>query len=320
MVERHNLSRGPVGYVFDLILAVIARACILLCFSEYIFFNEGPVLEFLGHGAITAKLGTVVELVAFYCLPASLLLVLEPKMTSWPRVIAAGAFIGWSIEAAMVPAVYEYPPLSYFWTSVFWHALVDVAFGCVILRQVFAQGAIVSRVIWVIGLAIAGTVWSTWAWAEVSLTRHAILELTALIAALLFIGYLGAGRFYPQPVGRVMIRIAIGANIAFGILWGVGFVPWSLGLAVLIAVNTAAFLAMSDGAITLSANKVGLPQLAPLVLYIPVGSVSYEALVHIDQSAVIGEIMILIMVIVGAGVYLLTLGSALRDWRNRQPR
>ena len=226
---------------------VLGAAMILLAFSEFVFVNEGPVRTLTEAGGIGDLLGDLGLLVAFYVAPALLLLALDPFVTTWLRALFAGAFVGWSIEAALVPAAYEAVPFSYAWTSVSWHAVVTVGLGYLALRAARrARPAVLAAVAVVAGAAWG--VWATWPWGQLRLDLAEFATLAAVVAGLLTAGYwLVDGAVPPAERGRGLLWIAVGINGALWLLNAVVFPLQALGLAVVAGVTGLALVRAPRG-------------------------------------------------------------------------
>lgn len=200
--------------MFKISGSVLGAAMILLAFSEYIFVNEGPVAALLGAASPRVFVATLGAMLAFY-LPAGLLLAaLGPAMSTWTRALLVGAFVGWAIEAAMVPAAYEAVPVSYLWTSVSWHAVIDVCLGYLAFRLVMRRS-------WRAGLAgavavgFAWGVWATWVW---DVARLSLIDF-ALMAAVI-VGLWTLGTLLADRSGATMPRWTLWAAVAMnGLLW-----------------------------------------------------------------------------------------------------
>ncbi|MCF2872351.1 hypothetical protein L0664_14850 [Octadecabacter sp. G9-8] len=286
----------------------------MLAFSEFFFFNEGSVRHFLEAPGAIGKALHISELILFYCLPGSLLLALEPMMTTWPRTILAGAFVGWSIEAAMVPVAYENVPFSFFWTSVSWHALIDVCLGWVVLRRIFGTGKTLTKVFGAVTLGCLTALWSTWAWADLALEAGQFAEIIAVGLALQAAGYLLSGRSAKQPVlGRTGFWFAIGINLACWALWAAIFLPVSIGLLVLATLNGLLLMGASAGESIQTSNKLGLHGLLPLLLALPGGVLGYWMIKITGYSNEIGELAVLLVAFGGILIYAIAAISALRD-------
>lgn len=295
------------------VLAILARACVLLAFSEFVFFNEGPVLHFLEAPDVTGKGLQIGELILFYCLPGSLLLALEPMMTTWPRTILAGAFVGWSIEAAIVPVAYENPPFSFFWTSISWHALIDVCLGWVMFRKLLFSGRAQTKLIAAASLGGLTALWSTWAWSDLQLSAAGFAEVISVAVALLIVGYclLRVCEMKP-PMGRVGFWLAVGINLACWGLWAVLFIPISLGLAVMAALNGVLlyWAIRKDQAKPPTPNLVGV---GSLLIAIPFGLLGFWIIEMSGMSAQIGEFAVVFVSFGGLLFYAGAVFYALRD-------
>lgn len=221
-------------YVLHFLTATVARACILLAFSEFVFLNEMPVLQTVAGPSVQSNLWHLAQLILFYCLSGSLLLVLEPYMISWPKTFFVGAFVGWSIESVLVPVAYEAIPLSYFWTSVAWHGVWDVMLACVLMR-LWMQSRLRDAFV---GFAFVGLFWgqwATWPWDDMQLTLEQFIWTTAIVGGLLAFGY----RFYrPMPDSPALIFWgAIATNLLFWSFWAVMTPLAAAGLAVVALAN-----------------------------------------------------------------------------------
>jgi hypothetical protein len=215
-------------------ISALARACILLAFSEYIFFNEAPGLALAQATTVAAAALHLGEMLLYYMLAGSLLYVLEPLATSWHRALLVGAFVGWSIEAAMVPVAYENVPFSYFWTAVSWHAVVDVCLGVFVFRAALS-GPVWRLILLLVALGPAWAVWTTWAWDEAKLTPTEFAQLAAAVTLLLI---LGMALLRPGPVPQVPrwgAALVIGVNLSFWALWASMALVAAFGLALLAA-------------------------------------------------------------------------------------
>ena len=218
--------------------AVLGAAMILLAFSEFVFVNEDPVISVIGAEDGATLLAHVGELVLFY-VPAGLALAaLEPLITSWTRAILAGAFVGWAIEAAVVPVAYEAAPLSYLWTSVGWHAVVDVAFGYLAFRIAMRAGWPMALVA-ALGLGIAWPLWATWTWPDLQLNLAEFARLAGVVAILTTAGCWLSDRGFP---GRGLRHRGwlVAAIVVNGALWMTNAVPYPIeagGLFVLAALT-----------------------------------------------------------------------------------
>ncbi|MEO0665431.1 MAG: hypothetical protein AAFY97_06805, partial [Pseudomonadota bacterium] len=76
------------------------------------------------------------------------------------QALLAGGLVGWVTEAAMVPAVYEAPPLSFVWTSLAWHAPVDVVLGLWLLPRLLDRPARLAALLVLVGAAMG--IWANW--------------------------------------------------------------------------------------------------------------------------------------------------------------
>lgn len=138
----------------------IATAAALLAWSEFLFVNEGPTRDLLGPDGASG----LVSYLGFYLIPAAAWLAL--CRLSWParwwQAVLAGSIVGWVIEGAVVPAVYEAPPFSFLWTSVAWHAPVDVLLGLWVLPRILSGEAGWHLPALLLPLGLLFGVWAHW--------------------------------------------------------------------------------------------------------------------------------------------------------------
>lgn len=303
-----------------IVIAIITRACVLLAFSEFIFFNEGPVIDFLAAGGLIGKAEYLATMVGFYCLSGALLLALEPLMTTLPRAILAGAFVGWSIEAALVPASYENVPFSYFWTAITWHAVIDVTFGWMIWRQVFAAGSTGRQAGVAIALGVFTAVWSTWTWSVVDLDMARFATVMVAITLLLTLGYCADARWpMTVPLGRLGFWLAFGVNLAFWAIWATVLPLPAAGLA-LVAAITWLLLTWAPAGHSATVGGVDMWRgLWSIVLVMPAAMVVFVALRAWADPVLLGELIVPLVAFGGLIFYFLAAGIAVRQ-RTRRSR
>ncbi|MEM1236685.1 MAG: hypothetical protein AAGI10_06930 [Pseudomonadota bacterium] len=176
--------------ILTLRLAVLwaATAAALLGWSEFIFVNEGPVRSILDAGWAVHTLG----LWAFYLIPAAALLALWRLRwpATWWQAVVAGCLVGWIIEGAMVPAVYEAAPLSFVWTSMAWHAPVDVMLGLWLLPRLMDRD--VSAWALALTLSACGVAVGIWALWTVGNAQDALNMTAWAYGSVLLLGISGA--------------------------------------------------------------------------------------------------------------------------------
>lgn len=136
--------------------------------SEHVFFNEGPaeaLLRALNSNPFDA-IASQLEIAAFYAIPAALAL----AAMAWRgcaglgRAMLIAALVGFAIEGAVVPAVYEAVPISYLWTSIAWHGPVTVGLGLFLMPRLLARLAPFAMAATALGAGVVWGVWTTWVW------------------------------------------------------------------------------------------------------------------------------------------------------------
>lgn len=268
------------------LLGMLSRACLLLAFSEFIFFNEEPALALARAESPVAALAHLAEATAYYLMPGALLYLLEPHATNWRRTLLVGAFVGWSIEAAMVPVAYEAIPVSYFWTSVSWHAVIDVCLGIFVLRAALSW-PLTRLVPLLVAIAVGWAVWSTWPWAEVKITAPEFALLVAGVVGLVLIGMALMRPAQVSPLGRVGTGVVLFVNLGMWTIWATAAPIAAGGLALLAALTGwALWLGRAPGAPQICVKQAVAP--ARYALLVAMGGLAwavYAALVAFDLGA-----------------------------------
>jgi hypothetical protein len=154
----------------QLLAAISGTALVMAAWSEFVFYNEGPaeaLISALDQGVLTG-ISFLVEMGLFYLIPSTCLVGLVGLFggVGTARILLIGALVGYSIEGAMVPAVYEAVPLSYLWTSVAWHGPITVALGVFVLPRLMAENPVFKMAIRSALLGIAWAIWTTWTWVD----------------------------------------------------------------------------------------------------------------------------------------------------------
>lgn len=156
---------------FERTLFLIGCSMILAFFSEFLFYNEGPVDEVLTKLSAPAMLiSTYIELTLFYLLaiaPGVLLLNFVRASNLW-SIFLAGGVIGLCIEGLIVPVIYFELPVSLIWTSLSWHPIIDVIFGLWVLQiWLRTKSFVFNAIVWAV-IGILWGAWSTWPIGHVS--------------------------------------------------------------------------------------------------------------------------------------------------------
>lgn len=234
------------GGIRNRVLSILGSALILMFFSEFFFVNEGPVntVMSLRSAPVPALIG-LVETTAFYALAAWAFLLLLPAARRWglAGIFLAACLFGWITEGAIVPVVHEAPPVSWIWTSVSWHAPIDVLLGLFVLRHVLNTARLGVSVVVHILTGIGWGVWSTWTWSDPDALHLSGTEFLffATITTLIWV------------LGLVLMSHAQDWTAVTPERWGVFLFVWILGL-----VWAYLFLPFSIGPLTLSAAALWL--------------------------------------------------------------
>jgi hypothetical protein len=294
----------------------LGAAMVLLAFSEFVFVNEEPVGRVLDSEGTGALLVTA-QFLAFYMLTGVLYAGFAPWLTSWPRVFLAGAFLGWSIEAAMVPVAYENIPFSYAWTAISWHAVVDVAFGLALYPLALRAG-LAAAIGATLAFGLCWAAWSTWVLPWMDLPPAEFARLAAVVVALLVAGYallFACGTARPSRRGRQALWAAGALNLALWAIWATGFPVAAAGLAVLAAFTAFAFRRAPEGRLDIWAGaptgalRLALPALAGVTATIAYSAMHRRGLVP-EAELLTGGAMIL-----GLVIFALAVAAALRPGR-----
>lgn len=134
----------PIGSVaretFSRLLTVYGTGLVLMFFSEYYFFNEGPVGDLMNLFTGVEGAGVIgyIEFTVFYAFFAAwfLLPVYYFRVRSFWALYLAGGFFGIATEGLVVPLIYTE---SLTWPALSWHVFVDVILGWYIVRAVLAK-------------------------------------------------------------------------------------------------------------------------------------------------------------------------------------
>jgi len=151
------------GNIFTRLLTIFGTGLILLFFSEYFFFNEGPadkMTRVVAGGKKTLLLGYI-ELSLFYSLFSVWLLfpIFYFKIRSfWALYLVAG-FFGIATEGIVIPLIYTE---SLIWPALSWHVLVDVLFGWFLVRFLLTKNNPFYTVPLAVSIGLAWAFWAPW--------------------------------------------------------------------------------------------------------------------------------------------------------------
>ncbi len=232
------------------LVSVFGTALLLMFFSEYYFLNEGPVRAVLANLSGEIEPMKFLELVMYYCLFSYVFLIVLEKfsVSSIAALVLAGSIYGWATEAMVVPLAHEAPPISWFWTSISWHALIDVILGWYLIRLAMRHMSAPKLVLLFVLTGVFWAVWATWFWAGDEPGALAPLSAGqfwgyAFATGAVWIGGMGlADRGAMHSFQTSKLEVGLVGLIGIGLLGitGLAFLPWSLGLVVLIGLSFAA--------------------------------------------------------------------------------
>jgi hypothetical protein len=212
---------------------------IFLFFSEYVFVNEGAVRDLvaLGRGGSFSDLVAVAEMFLTYGFFAyGFLIVLGyfRASTIWSLFLAA-AILGWIIEGVVIGVVYEAIPLSFAWTAIGWHAIIDVLIGFVLVRKVLGLNRLALTAAMATGIGLFWGVFATWTRGtpgeDITVFSGTDFTVFAFAAAVIWIGStmlvckLGGTEFRASRMERVVV---FGVMAALAALMASTALPWSL--------------------------------------------------------------------------------------------
>lgn len=305
------------------LITLLGTGLILGFFSEFYFLNEGPVFELvaaLKAGPVAAIIG-LGELALYYALfGAPFLIALGAfKVGNWRGLILAGGLYGLSAEASVVPMVYEAPPLSFVWTSLSWHTLVDVVLGWWLLRL-----ALRGRMLWAIGLPVAlglfWGVWATWFWGEapeMALSLEDFAVMAWVTGAALLLGTFMADRAPASTFRAGWIEIAVVAalSLAMFTLTALPYLPLlPLAILAIVGLTILALRAQSGGAVSPGLARLNARPPAwryALLLLIPTAATASYGVVLTTGFRMQSELVVLPLTLAGALSFLYALAAGL---------
>jgi hypothetical protein len=144
------------------ILAFLAAGCILMFFSEFLFYGEfnpdaGPGLPVMRElimmwGVYTGMAWLTLAILHIF------------RARSLPAVFLAGAVYGWILEGVVVSTVYEAFPTQIHFTALAWHAPLDVVIGFYVIPRMLRSRSRRPITLLSIALGIFWGFWAIWPW------------------------------------------------------------------------------------------------------------------------------------------------------------
>jgi len=315
--------------VFFRILALYGSAFIMAFFSEFVFLNEVLVIDLIAelHNKPFVAFVNILEIVTFYALFTFpfLLALTYFHVRGIFGLILAGALYGWAAEGVMVPAIYEFIPVSFLWTSVSWHVLVDVLVGWYLIRLTMRRNGWVWNVVAFSMLGVFWAFWATWYWggeeAEVvnaispdDFTVFAIISSVVWIIGMILSDRFGRETFTPSKWETGLVAFLI---TTLTLLTGYSFLPLSLAILPLIALTVLALhkaRGKSQGPLVLAQvhNNPPVWWKYLLAMLTPVVAILIYPWLHTTNTAIPTEDIILLMLVFGFGAFVAALGYAFR--------
>jgi len=230
--------------ILRLFAAVSGAALVMAAWSELIFFNEGVAQQLLRDMARHPRdmAGFIAEIAVFYAIPSLFLIGLMGLFGSQgaARMLILGALAGYSIEGAVVPAVYEAVPFSYLWTSVAWHGPVTVALGIFFVPRLLSHASAVKMVAVCLVLGLAWGFWMPWSWdAEGMLPVPAteFQDFAAITTVIMCVGYglLLISGWPSATIPSWLSLVFVAPSLVFFVIQGLAAPLAAVGLLAIIA-------------------------------------------------------------------------------------
>lgn len=306
-----------------ILASILGAGIVLLVFSEYVFFNDaGPGPAVARPPSALAAFASVAEAVLWYSLFA--LVFLAALSVSNARNLSAlllcGAVFGWVVEGTIIAVVHEAPPISFVWPSLSWHALVDVMLGWFALRVALRWSSLLARLAVFAAVGAMWGIWSTWVWPNgfvltpAEFTGFAI-AMAVLLTAGLALADIGGNAFRRLP--RSVCAITFALALVLAVMTGLPFLPWSLGLFVLVAITALALWRQRNAGhgrdrLAVLDEPVPWTRYASLSALPAAAIIAYTAM-YASGTAIPVEDATGLFLIAGAIAYVLALSAALRS-------
>ena len=181
MKNKMKLSNDSEKSFLERLVFLFGVSFIVLFYSEYFFFNEGPVDDI--HSKLqkpVSMLTGLLEMAVWYVLcvaPAILILWFTRASNIW-GLFLVGGIAGYLIEGLIVPPLYQELPTSLLWTSLSWHPLVDVIFGLWIWQIFLRSRGFIFNVFVCLVMGCFWALWATWPVGFESDTTGQLVEFT----------------------------------------------------------------------------------------------------------------------------------------------
>ena len=326
LLQKTCLTCGPGGrmpqsledFAFR-IFTVVGSALVLMFYSEFYFLNEAPA-NLIAPGLTSAPL--ILLLLPGYCLFAYLFLIVLDRfrVATISGLFLAGAIFGWATEALFVPIVYEAPPVSFFFPSVGWHALIDVLAGWYLLRLAMRRLSFPVLAGLFALLGVSWGLWATWGWEgggdaalAYSMAEFGNIVLIASASWIIgtFLADLGMTRRFRPSRGEV--GLAALAGLGLFAFMGLAFWPWMLALAALVGLTLAALwrggrqtpaakAARRRGRLADFAHMPAPPAYLAMV-FLPAGALPGYWLVLQNNWALPSQAIVILLLISGTGYF-----------------
>lgn len=208
-------------------LRSLAAGYVLTYFSEFVFYGQTT-----NPGLPPASPGELAQLFLIYSLMAYLLfsLIEHFQIRSFPALFLAGAAYGWMLEGMVVATLYESVPFSISFTTLAWHAPVDVVLGLYWLPRCLAEGKPGKNALYLSTLGLTWGLWVLWPITDLGLIQTpAKFLLFSMIASFpLLPAYWLLGQWSSKPFQPSRwLLIPIGLLLSFSYLFN-AVIPLSL--------------------------------------------------------------------------------------------
>ncbi|MEM1378142.1 MAG: hypothetical protein AAGG69_12225 [Pseudomonadota bacterium] len=314
--------------IFRFLASWCGATLIILCMSELVFFNEDAVVDMINIEGVPYPTLVALEMFAIYL--ALMLVFLAALRLSGAGNVAAivlcGAIAGWAIEGVIIPVVYEAPPFSYAWTAISWHMVFDVMIGWLGLIWLMQRERLVTVALATVLAGALWGYWSTWIWGDgLRLEPSQFIVYSGAITFVLIAGAMMSvfGRASLMKLPKWICWLSCVVALGFGVLTGLPYGIFAVGLAAIVAFNCFALWRLSTNRpdagflVTYLKTPVRWRNAIPILALWPAAVASYAALYAVDYQMPLEDITALFLVI-GVLIWLWAIAKGLFHKRGNQ--